>query len=182
MCAVIALSNFAVQYPFAHFGLEDFLTWGAFTYPLAFLITDLTNRRFGAARTRKVIFVGFVLAVALSVWLATPRIAFASGAAFLTAQFLDVAVFDRLRAGVWWKAPLVSSLVGSAVDTALFFTLAFAASGLPAVPYALAGGAVLPVWVAWAACDWLVKTAFAGAMLIPYRGLMGRFTPLPAAS
>lgn len=182
MCGVVALSNVAVQYPFMHFGLQDYLTWGAFTYPVAFLITDLTNRRYGPAKTRRVVFAGFVLAVILSVVLATPRIAIASGTAFLTAQLLDVAVFDRLRRGAWWKAPLVSSLIGSAVDTAMFFTLAFAGSGMPDATYAILGGITAPVWMGWAFFDWLVKLACAGAMLVPFRALMGRIAPLPAAS
>ncbi|MFN0264803.1 queuosine precursor transporter [Tepidamorphus sp. 3E244] len=180
MCGVVALSNYAVQFPFVHFGLQDYLTWGAFAYPVAFLITDLTNRRLGAARARKVVFAGFILAVILSVVLATPRIALASGSAFLVAQLLDVSVFDRLRTDKWWKAPLVSSIIGSAVDTALFFTLAFAGSGLPVVGYAVAGGMSAPVWVGWAVSDWLVKMMFAIAMLVPFRALMGRVTPAVA--
>lgn len=182
MCVVVAASNVAVQYPFTPFGLQDYLTWGAFTYPAAFLITDLTNRHFGARATRRVVFAGFVLAVILSVMLATPRIAFASGTAFLTAQLLDVTVFDRLRGGVWWRAPLISSLLGSALDTVLFFTLAFAGAGLPDATYALAGGISAPVWMGWAFCDWLVKLACAGAMLVPFRAMMGRIAPLPATS
>ena len=122
MAVLVTASNILVQYP-----VGDFLTWGAFTYPFAFLATDLTNRRYGPKAARRVVYVGFALAVALSVMLATPRIAMASGAAFLTAQMLDVAVFDRLRAGAWWRAPLVSSTLGSMLDTALFFTLAFSA-------------------------------------------------------
>ncbi|MCB1479863.1 MAG: queuosine precursor transporter [Tepidamorphaceae bacterium] len=182
MCGVVALSNFAVQHPFMLFGLQDYFTWGTFTYPLAFLITDLTNRRYGPAMTRRVVFAGFVLAVILSVVLATPRIAIASGTAFLTAQLLDVSVFDRLRQSAWWKAPLVSSLIGSAVDTAMFFTLAFAGTGMPEATYPVLGGITAPVWMGWAFFDWLAKLACAGAMLVPFRALMSRITPLRAAA
>src|SRR5690606_28380454 len=117
LAAVVVASNILVQYPFTPFGLGDLLTWGAFTYPFAFLVTDLSNRWLGPRVTRRVILVGFVAAVALSVMLATPRIAIASGSAFLAAQFVDIAVFDRLRQGRWWRAPLVSTLIGSALDT-----------------------------------------------------------------
>ena len=103
--------------------LADWLTWGAFSYPIAFLVTDLTNRAYGPAAARKVVLVGFALAVILSLIFAEPRIALASGTAFLVAQFMDVLVFDKLRQSNWWKAPLFSSLIGSALDTALFFSL-----------------------------------------------------------
>src|SRR5690606_40363626 len=103
MAAVVVASNFLVQFPFAHFGLAALLTWGAFTYPLAFLVNDLTNRRFGAAATRRVVCVGFAVAVVLSVWLATPRTAIASGSAFLAGQLLDVTVFNWLRRQAWWR-------------------------------------------------------------------------------
>ena len=179
MCAIVALSNIAVQYPFTPLGLQDYLTWGAFTYPVAFLITDLSNRHFGPAMARRVVVAGFVLAVVLSVVLASPRIALASGTAFLVAHLLDISVFDRLRAGVWWRAPLVSSLIGSAVDTVLFFSIAFAGTGLPLATYAIAGGATVPVWVGWAVCDWLVKLVCAGMLLVPFRLLMARITALP---
>ena len=120
MATIVVASNILVQFPFPHFGLQDLLTWGAFTYPIAFLVTDLTNRRFGPAAARKVVLVGFAIAIVLSVWLATPRIAIASGSAFLVAQLLDVAIFDRLRRNAWWQAPLISTVIGSLVDTALF--------------------------------------------------------------
>ena len=155
MVAVVAVSNVAVGYP-----IGDWLTWGAFTYPLAFLVTDLTNRALGAARARRVVLVGFVFGVAASAVLAGPRIAFASGTAFLAAQLLDVWIFDRLRRAAWWRAPLVSSVSSMAADTALFFALAFAFTGLP--------------WVTWAAGDYAVKLAMAAAMLAPYRALMAR--------
>jgi len=115
MCVVVAASNYLVQFPvhgsLGPIALADLLTYGAFTYPIAFLVTDLTNRRFGAETARLVVFVGFVLAVVLSFWLATPRIAVASGTAFLVAQLLDVAVFDMLRRSRWWKAPLISTVM-----------------------------------------------------------------------
>ena len=101
MTIVVVISNILVQYPFAHFGLGELLTWGAFTYPFAFLVNDLTNRRFGKLAARQVVAAGFITALALSVWLATPRIAIASGSAFLVAQLIDIGVFDRLRASSW---------------------------------------------------------------------------------
>lgn len=163
MCLVVVASNILVQHPFTPFGLDELLTWGAFTYPVAFLVTDLTNRWHGPAATRRVIYVGFALAVALSIWLADPRIALASGTAFLSAQLLDVAVFNRLRQGSWWRAPLASSTLGSALDTAVFFSLAFAGSGLP--------------WVGWALGDFGVKMLVAVAALLPYASLMHLVKP-----
>lgn len=130
MAAVVVASNILVQYPvMATVGgldLADLLTWGAFSYPVAFLVTDLTNRRFGAGAARRLVVAGFVLAVAVSVFLASPRVAAASGGAFLVGQLLDVSVFNRLRASSWWRAPFVASMLGSAADTAIFFSLAFA--------------------------------------------------------
>ena len=158
MTAIVALSNYAVQFP-----INDWLTWGALTYPAAFLVTDLTNRALGPRAARRVIYVGFALAVILSVWLADARIAAASGTAFLAAQLLDVAVFNRLRAGVWWRAPLVSSSLASILDTALFFSIAFAGTGLP--------------WITWALGDLGVKMAMAGLMLLPFRLLMPALRP-----
>jgi uncharacterized PurR-regulated membrane protein YhhQ (DUF165 family) len=155
MIWVVAGSNVAVQYP-----INDWLTWGAFTYPLAFLVTDLTNRRLGPARARSVAFVGFALAVLLSIVLAGPRIALASGTAFLSAQLLDIAVFDRLRRLPWWQAPLASTAIASLWDTAVFFSLAFAGTGLP--------------WITWAVGDLGAKAAMAGLLLLPFRALMGR--------
>ncbi len=172
MAAVVVASNILVQYPFAPLGLADFLTWGAFTYPFAFLVNDLTNRRFGPEAARRVAFVGFALAVVLSAIFATPRIAIASGTAFLTAQLIDVRIFHHLRHGVWWRAPLASSLIGSAVDTAIFFTLAFAWSGGGTANY---WGLVLPIWVAWAFFDFLVKALHALAMLAPFRVISRSF-------
>ena len=180
MAAVVALSNVLVQYPF-----NDWLTWGAFTYPLAFLVTDVANRLMGPAAARRVVLVGFLIAVALSAWLATPRIAIASGTAFLTAQLLDIAIFDRLRAGRWWRAPLVSSLFGSAVDTALFFSLAFAPMFVALGPnedWALASTPLLgfgpetALWVSLAIGDFGVKVALALLALIPYRAMAAQTT------
>ena len=152
MVAVVVASNVAVQYP-----INDWLTWGAFTYPLAFLVTDLSNRAFGPARARQVILVGFVLGVALSIP-AGRRIAFASGTAFLCAQLLDVLIFDRMRRMAWWRAPLASSLIASALDTVLFFSLAFAMTGLP--------------WITWALGDYAAKLTMAAALLVPYRAVI----------
>jgi uncharacterized PurR-regulated membrane protein YhhQ (DUF165 family) len=158
MAAIVLASNILVQHPFTPFGLDAVLTWGAFTYPFAFLVTDLTNRWYGPSATRRVVYVGFALAVALSLVFSDARIAIASGTAFLVAQLLDVSVFNRLRAGSWWRAPLVSSTVGSAVDTVLFFSIAFAGTGLP--------------WTTWALGDFAVKMAIAFAALLPYARLM----------
>src|SRR5690606_3419125 len=130
---------------------EDWLTWGAFTYPVAFLVTDLTNRTLGPRAARIVIAAGFALAVALSL-LVHWRIALASGSAFLTAQLLDVSIFNRLRQAQWWKAPLVSSALSAVVDTALFFSIAFAGTGTP--------------WMQWALGDLGVKLAMAALMLM----------------
>ncbi len=160
MTVVVAASNFLVQFP-----INDWITWGALTYPVAFLITDLTNRRLGMRAARRVVYVGFGLAVTLSIYLATPRIAIASGSAFLIAQLLDVQVFDRLREREWWQAPLVSSVLGSVIDTALFFTLAFAGTGLP--------------WMTWAVGDLGVKLGVALCMLIPFRLLLAFTMPPP---
>lgn len=191
MCVIVVAANIMVQYPFRPFGLEDYFTWGAFSYPVSFLVTDLTNRRFGVAVARRVVIVGFALAVALSLYFATPRIALASGSAFLVAQLLDVTVFDRLRHLAWWRAPLISSLVGSAVDTAIFFSLAFAAFFAvfgANVPFAIEqtnsfGGLLgeMPRWVAWAIGDFAVKLIMALTMLVPYGALLGLIRPTGAA-
>lgn len=192
MAAVVAASNFLVQFPFEHLGLQDLLTWGAFTYPFAFLVTDLCNRTYGPAVTRKVVYVGFAVAVALSIWLATPRIAIASGSAFLVAQLIDVFVFDRLRRRIWWQAPLISSVIGSLVDTALFFSLAFAArfsvldtafgmeDGSLAFPATLLGAQV-PLWVSLAFGDLCVKLGLGLAMLAPYGALLSVLRPAAKA-
>lgn len=199
MVVVVVSANILVQFPvngmLGPVNLADILTWGAFTYPAAFLVNDLTNRRFGPAAARKVVLVGFVLAVALSFLLAEPRIAFASGSAFLLAQLLDVMIFDRLRASAWWKAPVVSSVVGSVLDTVLFFGLAFAAVFTPVLgadnPFATESAPLFgafapeaPRWISWALGDFVVKLAVAGALLAPYRVLLSVFgmSPRPSAA
>lgn len=153
MMGTVFVSNLLVEIP-----INDWLTWAAFTYPLTFLVTDLTNRQFGPARARQVVYAGFALGVALSVAAADWRIGLASGTAFLVAQLVDVWVFDKLRRGRWWRAPLVSSGLGSSLDTALFFTLAFAGTGLP--------------WITWGLGDLMVKFAMAACLLLPYRLMM----------
>lgn len=155
MVAIVASANYLVQFP-----VNEWLTWGALTYPISYFVTDLTNRWYGSELARRVVYVGFVLAVIFSVWLASPRIALASGTAFLVSQLLDVAIFNRLRKRSWWRAPLISSVLGSLVDTALFFALAFYGTDLP--------------WVTLASGDYAVKVAIAGAMLGPYRMLVAR--------
>ena len=158
MVVIVAASNWLVQFP-----INDWLTWGAFTYPFSFLVTDLTNRRFGPAAARRVIYAGFAVGVVLSAVLATPRIAAASGSAFLLAQLLDVTLFNWLRRQNWWRAPFVASAVGSITDTATFFGIAFIGTGLP--------------WTTWALGDLAVKLAFALFCLAPYRLLMNRIGP-----
>jgi len=160
MMVIVTASNVLVQYP-----IGDLLTWGAFTYPVAFLVTDLTNRTMGPAAARKVVYVGFALAVVMSIALATPRIALASGTAFLTAQLLDVFVFDKLRRLRWWLPPLFSSILGSALDTCIFFSLAF--YGLPGDPTTLFG-VTMTWWVALAIGDFGVKLLLAAIMLVPF--------------
>jgi uncharacterized PurR-regulated membrane protein YhhQ (DUF165 family) len=191
MVVIVAASNFLVQFPFQHFGLGDTLTWGAFTYPVAFLVNDLTNRRYGKPAARKVVLAGFAIAVVISVWLATPRIAIASGTAFLTGQLLDITVFGRLRRQTWWRAPLAATMVGSLLDTAIFFSLAFAARlafldtgfGLPdgslAFPVGFFSGQV-PLWVSLAFGDLMVKIAMGLLMLVPYGALLNVLRPVPA--
>ncbi|MBS9476033.1 queuosine precursor transporter [Ancylobacter sp. VKM B-3255] len=178
MMAVVAASNVLVQHPVEYFGLAEVLTWGAFTYPLAFLVNDLTNRRFGPAVTRQVVYAGFALAVVLSIWLATPRIALASGSAFLVGQLLDIGVFNRLRRLSWWHAPLAGSLLGSALDTVLFFSLAFAGDADMSFPVTYAAtGITVPLWVGLGFFDFLVKVGCALLALIPYGALMGWLKP-----
>ena len=183
MAFIVALSNYLVQFPLqARIGplnLADLLTWAAFTYPVTFLVTDLVNRFFGPAAARKVVYAGFALAVALSIWLATPRIAIASGSAFLVAQLLDVFVFNRLRNNAhWWVPPMTSSVIGSVVDTFVFFSLAFAASFAfigPNDDFAIAHAPLLgllppelPRWMSWALGDLGVKLLMATVLLAPY--------------
>ena len=190
MVAIVAASNILVQYPFAvqlgPINLGDILTWGAWTYPVAFLITDITNRTFGPAKARIAVLAGFAVAVVLSIYLATPRIAIASGSAFLVAQLLDVSIFHRLRDRAWWTAPMFSSLVSSALDTVIFFSLAMAPafagidavfgmedSSLPFPAPFLAVGPEVPLWVSLAAGDFLVKLLLTVLMLAPYKTLRG---------
>lgn len=161
MTVVIVLSNILVQTP-----VNDWLTWGAVTYPFSFLIVDLANRYHGPRFARQVVYVGFVAAVALSAWYATPRIALASGTAFLVAELVDVQIFDRLRRRAWWQPPLLSTCVGSALDTALFFSLAFYATDMP--------------WVTLAIGDFGVKLALALLTLAPFRAALALFRPPPA--
>jgi uncharacterized PurR-regulated membrane protein YhhQ (DUF165 family) len=168
MVAVVAAANVLVQYPVEAFGADAWLTWGAFTYPLSFLVSELTNRRFGPQAARRVVYVGFALGVALSAALATPRIALASGAAFLGGQLLDIRVFDRLRRQAWWRAPLVSSLLASAVDTALFFSLAFAFTAVP--------------WPTLALGDFAVKLTMALVLLAPFRAAIAFIAQRPATA
>ena len=189
MVAVVAASNFLVQFPvegtLGGVNLASILTWGAFTYPVAFLVTDLTNRYFGPALARRVVLFGFAIAVLWSVFLASPRIAIASGSAFLVAQFLDVTIFNALRANpAWWRAPLISSLLGSVIDTLLFWGVAFSASfgfvdALTGVADGSLGFAVpfwdigpeVPLWVSLALGDFAVKLIVAGMLLAPYGAL-----------
>ncbi len=197
MVAVVVASNVLVQFPVeAKIGgldLADLLTWGAFSYPAAFLVTDLTNRRFGVSVARQVIYAGFAVAVVLSVAVATPRIAVASASAFLVGQLLDVTVFDRLRRALrWWKAPFVGSLLGSATDTTVFFSLAFAgAFGFlgAADPFTAESSPLLglfaaeaPRWMSWAIADFSVKLGFAALFLVPYRLLMNVLWPMPVST
>jgi uncharacterized PurR-regulated membrane protein YhhQ (DUF165 family) len=177
MALVVLASNILVQYPFTYAGLGDYLTWGAFSYPFAFLVTDLSNRRFGPGRARVIVYAGFVLAVALSAYFATPRLAIASGAAFLTAQLLDISIFQRLRNRAWWLPPFISSVISSGLDTAIFFSLAFACGPIPGLgatisdTLGLVGIAdqcmALP-WVNLAAADYLVKLLLAALSIAPY--------------
>lgn len=190
MAAVVVASNILVQHLFG-----QWLTWGAFTYPLAFLVTDVMNRVYGASAARRVIFIGFLVGVASSLVgtqivgefgaLVTWRIAVGSGIAFLSAQMLDVAVFDRLRGGVWWRAPVLSTIVGSSVDTILFFSISFSAtlsflepgndvSWAGEVLPVLGVGPQAPLWVSLAIADWGVKLALALAALLPFRIIVNR--------
>ena len=160
MALVIFASNRLVQFPVSYtvwgIDLAGVLTWGAFTYPISFLVTDTTNRLFGAVAAGRVVAAGFVVGVALSAFDA-PRIAVASGVAFLTAQTLDIVLFDRLRRQVWWKAPSVSSLVSSIVDTGLFFSLASTGSSAP--------------WFHWAVGDFCAKLLMVALLLLPFKWL-----------
>lgn len=153
MGLIVVGSNILVQVP-----LNDWLTWGGLSYPVAFLVTDVLNRRFGPAAARRVAGVGFGAALVVSVWVASPRIAMASGLAYICAQLADIQVFDRLRERRWWQAPLLSGTVGAVLDTAVFFSVAFAATGTP--------------WVTWMLGDLAIKLAVNLGMLAPFRALM----------
>jgi len=180
---IVVASNILVQIPFAHWNMQDNLTWGAFTFPISYLITDLTNRRYGSATARKLVAVGFVLAVLASLYFATPRIAVASGLAYVCGELLDISVFNRLRRQAWWHAPLAASLIGSALDTALFFTIAFAgdADMSVAVPFSLMPGHMVPLWENLALWDFGVKCVVALLALIPYGAFLKAVMPVDAS-
>lgn len=178
MIVIVVAANILVQHPIHFLGLADHLTWGGLTYPVSFLVTDLTNRHFGPDRARKVVIAGFIIGVVLSFVLATPRIAIASGTAFLIGQLLDIGVFNRLRRLEWWRAPLIGSVVGSAIDTALFFSIAFYGIEPMSVPVKFFGAVTMPLWVSLGATDFLVKVAIAFVALLPYGALMKVVTPV----
>ena len=188
MCAAVTASNILVQYPFQYFGLEHILTYGAFIYPFAFLVNDITNRRFGARPARRVVYAGFMAGLLVSWHLASPRIAIASGTAFLCAQLLDIAVFSPLRRKSWWQAPLAAAVCGSCLDTILFFAIAFAPlfSFIDDFTYLTNGsisgqtqlfGFTVPIWFSLATGDFWVKLAMAFAMLLPYRFALAWLMP-----
>jgi uncharacterized PurR-regulated membrane protein YhhQ (DUF165 family) len=186
MTLVVLSSNILVQYPFQYLGLGDYLTWGAFSYPFSFLVTDLSNRRFGTHGARRVVYVGFVLAVALSVVLATPRIAIASGAAFLTAQLLDISIFARLRDKAWWMPPFVSSVISSGLDTAIFFSIAFYCGAVPGFGLTISemlgqtgivDACIALPWMNLAIADYLVKLALAAISIAPYGAILALMRP-----
>ena len=171
MGAVVLASNYLVQFPIRYYGLEEILTYGAFSYPVAFLITDLANRSYGKLIARKIVYIGFVIGIGFTLLFSTNfadlislRIAIGSGTAFLIAQLLDVQIFDNLRKRDWYIAPLTSSLIGSTVDTFLFFSISFYATGIP--------------WVSLAFGDLTVKILVALTMLIPFRFLLKTFKPI----
>ena len=166
MGVIVLLSNYLVQFPIKYYGLEEILTYGAFSYPVAFLITDLANRSYGKLIARQIVYIGFVIGISFTLLFSTNfadlisvRIAIGSGTAFLVAQLLDVQIFDRLRRKKWFIAPITSSLIGSTVDTFLFFSIAFYATGIP--------------WVTLSLGDLAVKIFVALIMLIPFRLLLG---------
>ena len=166
MGVVVLSSNYLVQFPIKYYGLEEVLTYGAFTYPIAFLITDLANRSYGKIIARKIVYIGFIIGISFTLLFSTNfadlisvRIAIGSGTAFLVAQLLDVQIFDKLRQKKWFVAPLTSSLIGSTVDTFLFFSISFYATGIP--------------WFTLSLGDLAVKIFVALIMLIPFRLLLG---------
>ena len=167
MGIVVVASNFLVQFPIEYFGLSEILTYGAFSYPVTFLITDLANRAYGKFVARKVVFIGFIIGILLTLLVSTNfediisiRIAIGSGVAFFVAQNLDVQVFDKLRKKIWYIAPLISSILGSITDTFLFFSISFYSTGIP--------------WVTLALGDLAVKLLISITMLIPFRILINR--------
>ena len=171
MGAVVLISNYLVQFPIQHYDLEKILTYGAFSYPVAFLITDLANRSYGKVVARKIVYIGFAIGISFTLLFSTNfadlisiRIAIGSGVAFLVAQLLDVQIFDNLRKKKWYMAPLTSSIIGSTVDTFLFFSISFYATGVP--------------WVTLSLGDLIVKVLVALIMLIPFRLLLKTFKPV----
>ncbi len=171
MGVVVLSSNYLVQFPINYYGLNEILTYGAFSYPIAFLITDLANRSYGIKIARKIVYLGFFLGISFTVLFSTDfadyisiRIAIGSGTAFLLAQILDVQIFDNLRKKKWFIAPLTSSLIGSTVDTFLFFSISFYGTGIP--------------WVTLSLGDLTVKIIVALIMLIPFRILLKTFKPI----
>ena len=175
MGMVVVLSNYLVQFPIKQFGLSEILTYGAFSYPVTFLITDLANRAYGKFVARKVVYIGFIIGILLTLFVSTNfsdiisiRIAVGSGAAFFIAQNLDVQVFDKLRKKSWYIAPLVSSSIGSLADTFLFFSIAFYSTGIP--------------WVTLAFGDLAVKLFIALVMLIPFRLLINKIKDFSESS
>ncbi len=175
MGLVVVLSNYLVQFPIQYFGLNEILTYGAFSYPITFLITDLANRAYGKLVARKVVYVGFTIGVLLTLFVSTNfsdiisiRIAIGSGVAFFIAQNLDVQIFDYLRKKVWYVAPLTSSIIGSVTDTFLFFSIAFYATGIP--------------WVTLAFGDLAVKLFIALVMLVPFRLLINKIKDFSESS
>ena len=175
MGIIVVISNYLVQFPIQHFGLSEILTYGAFTYPMTFLITDLANRAYGKLVARKVVYVGFIIGVLLTLFVSTNfkdiisvRIAVGSGIAFFVAQNLDVQVFDRLRKRSWFIAPITSSILGSITDTFLFFSIAFYLTGVP--------------WVSLALGDLAVKIFIAITMLIPFRLLINKIKDFSESS
>ena len=171
MGVVVLASNYLVQFPVNYYGLSEVLTYGAFSYPIAFLITDLANRSYGKIVARKIVYLGFILGVAFTILFSTDfadfisiRIALGSAVAFLTAQLLDVQIFDNLRKKKWFIAPLTSSIIGSTVDTFLFFLISFYGTGVP--------------WFTLSLGDLTVKIIVALIMLIPFRILLKTFKPI----
>jgi len=169
MALIVVLSNYLVQFPVHYMGFQDLLTYGAFSYPIAFLITDLSNRRYGKNTAKKIVYLGFILGVILTFYFSTNysdlisiRIAIGSGTAFITAQLIDVQIFDKLRQKKWFIAPLTSSLVGSTIDTFIFFSISFYGTGIN--------------WISLSLGDLAVKIFVALVMLIPFRILMSSIT------